>query len=212
VYTFHWGTMERPELSDQWLFRVLIAIACAATALSALAVAGAAVASQPTSWYLVGFELVILMSGVIGVMSATGRFPGGPSITLLCIAGAVAVGSLLGYVGAGKILMGWSLRPLLLARMADAAFLAAASGAIVLARQPRSSIPALVKGVLLGAAMLVIAGAAWKFRGSISGAPGPVRVGMFAMVGVVAIVLLSASGHYVIRAFMFNRSPGTPAR
>lgn len=212
MHTFHWGTMESQELSDRWLFRVLVATACAVTALSALAVAGAAVASQPTSWYLVGFEIVILMSGIIGVMSAMGRFPGGPSITLLCIAGAVAVGSLLGYVGAGKTLMGWSLRPLLFARFADAAFLGAASGAIVLARQPRSSIPALVKGVLFGVAMLAIAGAAWKLRGSISGAPGPVRVGIFAMVGVVAIALLSASGHSIIRAFMFNRSPEAPAR
>lgn len=204
-------TMESYELSDRRAFRLAFGAVSGATGMSSLAVLALALLNEPTSWYLVGFEVVILVAAVMGMTSAMKGLRDGPAMTLLCIAGAVGVGSLLGYVGSGRVLMGWSLKPLLLVRLVDAAALAAAAGAIVLLRQPKATFPLLGKGMLFGAIVIATVGVAWIFRGSINGASGPARVGALAALGVVTIVLVSASGHYIIRAFSVGATGG-PAR
>jgi len=193
--------MQRLELSDHSLFRIPVGILCAVTGLSSLALLGVALLNQPTSWFLVGFEVVIAVAATMGVLAAMGRFREGPALTLLCIAGAVGVGSLLSYIGAGKFLAGQSLRPYLMIRLADAALFALAAGVIVLARSPREALPALVKGLLFGAVLCGIVAGAWVSRGWISSSAGPARAAIFIAMGIASISLIAASGHYLIRAF-----------
>ncbi len=193
--------MQRQQLSDHSLFRIPVGVLCAATGLSSLVLLAIAIWNQPTSWFLVGFEVVIAVAAAMGVLAAMGRFRDGPALTLLCIAGAVGVGSLLSYIGAGKFLAGQSLRPYLMLRLVDAALLALAAAVIVLARSPRLALPALAKGLLFGAVLCGIVAAAWFSRSWISSSAGPARAAIFIAMGIASICLIAASGHYLIRAF-----------
>ncbi len=205
--------MERPQLIDRGVFRFATGGLCVLTGLSAAAVLGLALLSRPVSWFLGGFELVILFASAIGLLCSMGRFREGPAMVLLCVAGTVGVGSLLGYVGAAKLLMGWSLKPYLVARMLDAALLALAAAAVVLSRSPAASLSALGRSAAFTAAMVLTVGSAWVFRGTIGASPGPARVALLTLLGVSLIVLVSASGHYLIRAFAAGAKPtgGPPA-
>src|SRR5437763_1134903 len=86
---------------------------CSLTGISSVAVIAAAALDSPPAWFLFAFEVVILLACIIGCLIGIGRFAEGPAIGLACIAGCIAVGSLLGYFGAGKALMGRSLTPYL---------------------------------------------------------------------------------------------------
>ncbi len=189
------------ELMDMKSFRAAVIGLCLLTGISALAVLGMALLSPPVSWFLVGFEIVIAAASFMGVATGLGRHRDGPAMALLCVAGAVGVGSLLGYIGSGGTLLGWGLKPLLMARLADAATIAGASGLIVLARRPRDAVPMVAKGLLICGALAGMLLAAWLFRASIAGAPGPVRGALMACIGVGGIVLISAGAHYLIRGF-----------
>lgn len=199
--------MPNRELVDVGIVRLIVALLCVATGVSAALVIGVIALNRPVSWFLGGFEIVVLLASVVGSMLAFGRFREGPAITLLCVAGAVGVGSLLGYIGAGKSLAGWDLKPFLLIRAIDAALMAALAGVIVLARTPRASFSALARGVIFGGALLVIVGGAWALRGAISTSPGPVRAVVLVAVGLAAVGLVSASAHYLVRAFAVGTEP-----
>src|SRR5262245_43109895 len=103
--------------------RLLVQATCLAVLASAVGsaiLAGAApllVPDQRPSWALVGFELVVLVACVQGVLFGRGRFGQGPGLALACVGGTILVASGLGWAGSGKQLLGHSLTPLLGARL-----------------------------------------------------------------------------------------------
>ena len=86
---------------------------------SALAFAVPAAAHSPKpAWFMLGFELVLVVGAVMGVLTGLGRFREGPAAAIACVAGVTLVASFLGYLGAGRQLYGHDLLPPLVAREA----------------------------------------------------------------------------------------------
>jgi hypothetical protein len=148
----------------------------------------------------------VLIAGIFGVMLSRGsRFAGatGPAITLLCIAGVVGVGSLLGWVGTGREAAGVKLTGALAFRAALAAAIAALAGAHVLSRRPKESLSLLIKGVLFGLPVLAVG--AMAYTGVLSRAfkdAGELVLVVGGVVGAVIVGgLICASAHFLIRAF-----------
>ncbi len=193
--------MSAEQLSDRPVFRVAVAATSAIAGISGLAMAALILFNPPVYWFMLGFEVLITVAAVFGVLLSLGRFRDGPALALLCIAGAVGAGGLLGYVGSGKTLVGIDLKYLLVLRAALAAAFALAAAAVVLARRPRASLPLLATGIGAGVALVALGAGFWAARGTLAGAAGPVRVIAFTVAGVLVICLVSAAGHYLIRAF-----------
>lgn len=196
-----------------------LAIVCAAVALSALAGAPLALMAEKPLYFLLGFEIVILIASVFGVLAAVGRFAEGPGLTLLCVAAIVAIASLLGDQTAklSNLLSGpvvvqvrraqveWDITLFLALRSAAAAVIGAGAGWVVLSRRPKESAASLVRGLGSAVALVVIVGGAWALRGSIAKL-GPFVATLAALaIGVIALGLFAAAVHFVIRAFEFGR-------
>lgn len=182
--------------------------------------------NRPPVWYTFGFELIALVACVFGVWTGLGRYRQGPALAILCVAGAIAVGALLGYVGApaatttklatavpalsfmgsDRELIGLPLWPLMLARAVAAAAMGAAAAVIVLSRQPQLSHPRLVRAMVFGALLVLVAAPLWLTRAKWI-ALGTFPKLMIGVLGsVVALGLFAAAVHYAIRAF----EPGDP--
>ncbi len=189
------------ETGRQKLIDWLTLVVSALVLLSAAAAILAGALSSPRPIFMLGFEVVILISGAFGVLVGRGRFGDGPAIALLCVAGAVAVGSLLGDLCAGKRIGTFDLRPLLFARCAAAAVLALLAGVIVLRRDPAHSIRALLRGIVFGVLFIGLVGGLYAVRAQVF-AHGPLaKAGMVIVGGVVGLGLLAATVHYTIKAF-----------
>lgn len=197
----------RRDCWDAGAFRTMIGAICAGLALSSVAAIGLAIFGGTPSWALIGFEVIILFSAGIGALEAIRHSRHGPAMTLLCVAGAVGVGSLLGFIGANKTLAGFDLHVVLGARLLTAAIVAAAAGCIVISRDPSNSLPSLVKGLIAGAVFVGLCVGAWVMRGAILGAGGAARVGFVVVTGIAVIALVSASIHYLVRAFAVGVGP-----
>lgn len=179
---------------------------CGFIGLSALAGAAAALLNSPTAWFLFAFEGIILLSAILGVFVGRGRFAEGPALALACIAGCVAIGSYLGYMGSGRVILGASMKPFLGARAASAAGLAVVAAWIVLSRRLRIALPRLIKGLLVGLPIPVIVWVLWAMRARVSAAPDLLRAGGAVVLFVVVTALLSASIHLILRAFESGRT------
>lgn len=201
------AVISRRDWWDVAAFRGIVGVFCAAIALSAAAAIGFAVLGGTPSWVLIGFEAIILLAGAICSFEAFRASRHGPAMTLLCAAGAVGVGSLLGFIGANRSLAGYDLHFALAVRLGSAALLAAASGCIVLSRDPSRSIPALIKGITAGAILIAMMGGLWVLRASILTAGAAARVGIVIVMGIALIGLVSACGHYLVRAFAIGAEP-----
>lgn len=187
-------------------FRAAVAVLSALTVLSALGLIVASFTQHPPAWFLILFEAPVLISGVFGLLLAKGsRFGGvsGPAMTLLCIAGCVGAGSLLGYVGTGRAVAGYSLTKVMIGRAGMAAALAVLSALHVLLRKPSLSLPLLLKGVLIGLPLPV---AAFCVMGGVGQAqyqalPEVVQI-LLALFGMLLVAgLICACVHLVVRAF-----------
>lgn len=201
-------------------FRKLVGGFCAVVALSAVAAWVAAFALSTTpAWQLLGFESVSFLAGVIGVLWGFGRLRTGPAMTLLCLGATIVVGAYFANLGAlGQIEVagrdhGIPLRPYLLARLAIGGMLLLASAWITLSRMP-SSFSLLARAAVWGMP-LAIGSLVWKLKGaSISSAldswPGWVSVGLYGVLGIVGIVCLTVSGHFVLKAFELASEKAQP--
>lgn len=163
---------------------------------------GALVGGPKPVWFLAGFEVVIAVAGVIGVLTGAGRFREGPALALACVAGAVLVGTLLGCISAQWTLAGHGLRPALLGRTAAAGLIVLTAVWMVMANNPREAVPRLVRGVVFGVVLIGAMGALWVMRGRIATMSMGLRfvagtIGFLALTG-----LLAASVHLVIDAFV----------
>jgi len=192
--------------------------------LSAIALAAAALImplfspGQRPAWMLFGFEVVVLVAGVLGIFVGRGNFREGPGLALACISGTVIVASGLGWLGANKQLGNTSLTPVLGVRLFLGAAVGIAGAVCVLSRNPRSWRFAAM-GLAFGAPCIAVFGASViptgrRFvMGFLTG--GGIAQTAAAIVGVIALgCFLCASVHYLVLAFELGRpealdKPGT---
>ena len=156
--------------------RVVVGLVSAAVLVSA--VAGAVLAAvQPaidpslkSSWALVGFEVVVAVAALLGVIAALGKFGEGPGMALACVAGTILLGSALGWQGAGRQLLGHSLMPYLAARVAAALVLGAIGAwvAVVLSRifAPVSGDSTLMSAIVAVIGAIVMLFVMYRFMGT----------------------------------------------
>lgn len=168
--------------------------------LSALVGIGAAGLQTPTVWFLIGFEVAILVASAFGVLIGLGRFADGPALGLACVAGVVGAGSLLGYL-AGQGNLGVDLKPFLLARAMAAAGIAFGAGAAVLLRNPRLSLPRLGIGIGCAVGFVIACALAWRFSASLAHL-GTVTGALLGLIATAIMLgLLAAAVHLLISAF-----------
>lgn len=174
----------------------------------------------PPAWFFFSFEVVVVLGGVFLVLLGLGKVKEGPAMTLLCCAGAIGAGSLLGWKGTGQQINGQSVTWLVVLRGLIAGVLVLAAAAELLVRDPKRTLPRIGWGVATGAPLLAMV--ALYANGVIPTAIGGVGVsspalafGLWMMLGLIACVLASASGHMFITGFAmgvaaWDRKPGTP--
>lgn len=184
---------------------ILTAGISAIVLLSAAVALGVGAFATPHPYFMLGFEVVILIAAAFGVLIGMGRFSEGPAIALACVAGTIGIGSLLGYLGAGRQLGSVNLTPFLYARGAAAGVLALLAAVTVLKRHPGQSLPALVRGAASGVAFAVVIGGLYLIRAQVI-AYGPLaKIAMVIIGGIVGLGLFAAMTHYTIKAFEAGR-------
>lgn len=166
------------------------------------------------AWGWFGFELVSLLAASFGVLIGLGKFRDGLGLALACIAGTVLVALVFGtYVDAKtKIADNITYSPwvnrMLLIRMLVVLSYAFSASVAVFARNPKSWGVA-IKGVACLLPVAALIGAFMKFglpfADDASGQPNALRVIFVLVVGLVMIILVSAGGHLLIRAFEIGR-------
>lgn len=194
---------------------MLAGLLCAALTLSALAGIAASLLAIKPLWFMLGFEVITVVAGVFGVMTAMGRFGTGPAMALLCVAATVAVGSLLTNVSAGDInpIAGSVLRRygefkvtvFFVVREVMAAGIGLCAAWIVLSRRPRESLSSLIKGAAFAIALLVVVGGSWALRGKVASLGALVQAVGGLTIAFLALCLLAGAVHFTIRAFEYGR-------
>lgn len=180
---------------------------------SLIAIYLAAWGSEATYLTWAGFEGVLAVTGLVGVLFGIGRFRQGVAMTLLCIAGAMFAATILGRLSV-LASPGQTLRdPWVLARVG-------AAGLLVLAAIPgglsndRESWTTFSKGAFFGGLFVLGCAVAWLFRDTLLH-PAESVVGVARIVGVlvgavVLAVLLCIAAHLLIRAF--ETAPSGPQK
>lgn len=188
-----------------------VGVLCGLLALSAAAMVVAAALNAPQpAWFLMMFELVILLACVWGMRAVfgagrvdEGAGGGAAPVTLVCVSLCVFVGSVLGYVSVNGKVWDVGLVPHVYARVGASALIALVSALDAL----RHDWPRSVKRVLLGVALvlpaLVVAGLLYRGVGTarLAALPPFVRVGGACLGFVAWCGLLAAGVHAVFRGF-----------
>lgn len=161
---------------------------------------------SPPAWFFFSFELVVILAGVFLMMLGVGKIKEGPAITLLCCAGAIGAGTLLGWKGTGQQINNQSITWLVLLRALIAAILVFAAAADVALRDPKRTLPRLAWGT--ATALPLIAILALYLNGVIPSAVGRLGVGspalafgVWMIIGLIVMSLVSAAGHLFITGF-----------
>ncbi|MFN0133914.1 MAG: hypothetical protein ACKVW3_15465 [Phycisphaerales bacterium] len=186
-------------------------VGCCLTLLSALVVATLALLTpvltkgQPISWFLFGFEVVVIVATVLGILLSRGKWNHGLGLGFLSIGGTIFLASAMGWQGANRLLVGQSLTPLLLARTAVAGLLTLIAINAVLSRRPQAW-PRAILGAALGLPVLALAGAfvVPAARQKLLGAlPTNLGITIILAVGgfIVFTALLAASVQILVGAF-----------
>lgn len=201
--------------AQRWL-SLILAVTCAGVGLSALAmIAVAAFVCLKPAWLVIGFEAVAVVAAAIGLREARSRLVDAPGLALACIALVFGPAAFLAWLSVrGKLEVGGavdsvSITPWLAGRLSAAVLVAAIGAFLVLRRNPRSrhyltrsalaAAPLAIGGVV--AVILMRSGAA----ASVAALPGIVTGMGLTVVGLVAVILISASLHCLIRAFEMGR-------
>ncbi len=188
---------------------LLISLVCALSAIG-----GVVLAVLGDAWFLLAFEVVVLLASGMGLMIGLGKLRDAPALGTFCIGGCVLVAAVLseptlmarvlqGGSSAPKTIAGVNMLHWSLARICAGATLIIISALLVLSRRPAASIPFLVRSILFGLPVVATL--------SVLVAP-PVRSTLVALplAAIVAIViaaffvlgaLFSVSAHNLIRAF-----------
>jgi hypothetical protein len=171
-------------------------------------------ASPEPFWGWLGFEIVMAVASVFGVLLGLGKFREGSGIAAACVAGAWFVGTGMGRLQTHAAPSQVLSDPWFLARFATAALFAASGAYAVLVRQPRSFRKLAAGGVML----LVVVGVCgfWlKTGGMWLGTPQPgamdiARMGALSLLVIGSGVLFCIGSHLVIAAFQMGVPAGQP--
>lgn len=191
----------------------LVGVLCGLTLLSALAGAywGLAGLWPRVSWPLFAFELVTILACVFGLLVARGRFADSPGLTILCIAGLIMTGGVLGWLGANKVHAGVNLRPFMLSRLAVAGVLYALAAISEVWYSP-SARRKLMKAGIFAIVFLGVVGGMFALRHSpimdkMQGWREGVRLGGLALASVIALIGACGGVHLAVRAFTIAEEP-----
>lgn len=197
-----------------------IGLLSAALALSAAGMGVACTIFPPHAvWVVFGFELIMCLAGVVGLLFARGQFQEGQGMTLLCVGGTVLFAGFLSFLstyGPGGIVFrtnaaATSMTPWFVSRIAlGLCFLSFAAYA-VLRRNPKSR-AYIVRGLVASVVLALVVGGMYVGRNALNSMPGAVRGVIFAIGALVAVIGVAAAGHCFIRAFECGRPeqlPGT---
>lgn len=172
---------------------------------------GAATRPDP-GWFLIGFEGLTLVGAIFAVLVGAGRFRSGPALAMFCVAGAILVGTVLGFTADRATYRGIQLHPISAARLAASALVLLLAGATVWSRRPAQSIRALVTGGVFGALAFGAMGA-WFYTpigATLASVHPMVRTLALLFGGLLVVGLLSASAHYAIRSLEHGREQTAP--
>jgi hypothetical protein len=194
---------------------IVVGVSAIATLSAAALAATAALApilapDQRVSWALFGFEVVVFVAGLLGILTGLNCFREGPGLALACIAGTIIVASGLGWQGSGRAVAGIGLTPVLGARILISFALALLGVWVVLSRSRESWRPAVVGGccllvVLAGLGAIVHPATRQAVAGGFSGSSGLSLLLVVLGFGLMC-ALLSAGAHLLIRAFESGRT------
>ncbi len=167
---------------------------------------GAMTRTDPGS-FLVGFEGLTLLGCVFATLIGFGKFRSGPALAMLCVAGAILVGTVLGYTADRATYRGIMQHQVSAGRVGASFLMLAMAGVTVWARRPGKSIKALVIGFALCGAGLGATGA-WMFTSlpsTLAGIHPMVKSLVFLIGGLIVVGLVSAGAHYAIRSLEYGR-------
>lgn len=185
--------------------------------LSALAVVAASLGLAAAFWATdsvlfgtAGFQVVVLVAAVLGVLAGLGLFNQGFGLALACVAGTIFVGTGFSYLDAHVNLASVAgvapfVTPVAIVSAALAAALGCCGSIDVLGRNPRSW-PLVARAVVIGVPVAAVTAYLVLTRGgalaqSASGLMEVIRIMAILVGGLVLAVLFSVAGHLVIRAF-----------
>jgi hypothetical protein len=162
--------------------------------------------AAPIAPFATAFGAVIVFAGVMLGWVGLGKVRSGQAIALVCVAGAVMSGLLLAFISTGKA-AGAIVRdvPSMLG-VVMALGLMGIAGVDVLLRRPKESMPRLVRGLIFAVPLvilLVVVRSGPVSRG-INGLEMGIQFGVYVVLLLIGIGLLSASGHQIIRAFQIG--------
>ena len=187
------------------IFIKAVGMLCLLLTLSAAAMVAASALNAPQpAWFLMMFELVILLACVWGARAALRPGDGGiMATTLVCVSLCVLVGSVLGYVSVNGKVWGVGLKPHLYARLGAAGLMALASSLETLRHDWPRSVKRVALGLVLALPALIVAGALYKGVGvaRLAALPPFVRVGGACLGFVAWCGLLAAGVHAIFRGF-----------
>jgi len=191
-----------------------LALAAALTVSSAAMGVALVVLPKTPIWIPFGFELVCAAAGVIGVLSALGRFDWGQGMAWACVAGTLFVSAVLGHLGTPQGVAfqadaaPTSLREWFLLRLALSAVFGLV-GAYAVLRRDGACRAYLVKAAITGVPLLLILGVGFGARSRVAAIteswPSIATGGLLAVLALLCLVLVSASAHCLIRAFECGR-------
>jgi len=206
------------------IVRILIGVLCTAVATSAVAmIAIAAALAHSPAWILIGFEAVVVVSAVTGVLFCFNRFQEGQGLALLCTAGTFAFAAFCTWLSLAnhELILdpskpGISFTPVAMARVGAGVLIALVASFAVLRRDPRRSGGLLLRGFLALLPVGAILMCAVLFPATASSVmaamPGWLRATVAFVGGIGGLTLFSVGLHCIIRAFEAGRleSPGGP--
>ena len=175
------------------------------------------VAFRGEHYFMLASEALILVAGVFGVLAGRGRFPAGPAMAAMCVAGSIFTGAVLGGFETQVLPNLKNQEPVMLGavfgRLGLAGLIAALGTLMILSRTPAASTKKLVWAVVTIAPVVALA-AAWKLgfvaRAAESLPEAAFQIGVLA-VGMLVIVLVSIACHCAIRAFEIGVNAGEAA-
>lgn len=185
-------------------YRLSLAALSGLVGLSAVTTACLAVFNPAGSaWFMLGFELCVLLAAVFGVLSGLGRFKKDVAMIWSCVAGCVAVSSFVGALSAGRKLFDVGLEPWMAARFAAAGVFVLTALFEATRAQAGRAWPLLLRGALCLLPVLVVAAALYRGWGSaqLANLNGLVRVLLFGIGFVLFGALLAAGIHLTLKAF-----------
>ena len=183
-------------------FHRLILLLSIVLAFSAAAGAIGAALAAPSAWFTIVFEALVLLAAGFGVQIGLSRGPRhGLALAVLCIAGVIAVASVLGYAGLGQTRQIWgsSARPFLFGRLALAGIFGLAAAGVAIQPAMHRALPRLLLGLALIApvaafAALMSLGTLRPWLSTLGSGPKAIA----AVVGFIACTALLAAGTQLI--------------